>query len=395
MITLAVMDEEKQVLAHQSDGGQTRKAPPRYRAVAEALRRQMLDGHLAAGVKLPALQDLAEQFKVSTHTVRCAIRILEREGCAYRVPAVGAFVRPYGTTPVSKQTVVALVTYDIGGAFELGIARGIERACQDRGWELQIYDSRSDPKAEVRSLERLERNSVARGAIILPTGNDDSIEALFKLKLGGMPMVLLDRSIPGLKVDTIESEHEKGAYQATQYLLERGHRQVYMLTEPPVVSSIAARIRGYELALRDHGISPGLQWRVEVDPEMSARGIQEDHRWLGGYQAAMRALKTLRPPLAFFTLNDYIGWGLYKACRESGLRVPQDVSVICFDDSDITRAMTPPLTVVAQRTNELGQKAVELLERRLLADDKTMKPEQVRVDVDLVERQSVLDLRQA
>jgi len=385
------MDEDQQLLVPRDNGS---RRPPRYRAVAEALRRQVQDGHLAAGVKLPALHELADQFKVSTHTVRCAIRILEREGCAYRVPAVGAFVRPHGTAPSSKQTVVALVTYDIGGAFELGIARGIERACQDRGWELQIYDSRSDPKAEVRSLERLERNGVARGAIILPTGNDENIEALFKLKLGGTPIVLLDRSIPGLKVDTIESEHEKGAYQATQYLLDRGHERVYMLTEPPAVSSIAARIRGYELALRDHGISPGPQWRVEVDPEMSARGIKEDHRWLGGHEAALQALKTLKPPIAFFTLNDYIGWGLYKACRESGLRVPQDVSVVCFDYSDITRAMTPPLTVVAQRTNELGQKAVELLDRRLLAENETITPERVRVDVDLIERQYVATLRQ-
>lgn len=363
---------------------------PRYRTVAEALRRQVDDGLLAAGVKLPALQELAEQFKVSTHTVRCAIRVLEQEGCTYRVPAVGAFVRPGGGLSSAKQTVVALITFDIGGAFELGIARGIEQACRDRGWELQIYDSRSDPQAEVRSVQRLcQKNSGVRGAIILPAGREENMESLFKLKLTGVPIVLLDRAITGLRVDLVESDHEKGAYLATRHFLDRGHSHVYMVTEPPVVSSIVSRIRGYEKAHRELSIEPKAEWMIWVDLEMSARGVREEHRWFGGYHAVLPVLRDLKPPAAFFAMNDYIAWGLCKACQEVGLRVPQDVSVICFDDSDITRAMTPPLTVVAQRAGDLGQKSVEMLERRVQAAGADVKPELVRVDVELIERQSV------
>jgi LacI family transcriptional regulator len=384
------MDMESKLAKPRAES--VRKAP-RYRAVAEALRRQVDEGLLAAGVKLPALHELADQFKVSTHTVRCAIRVLEQEGCTYRVPAVGAFVRPGGAVASARQTVVALVTYDIGGAFELGIARGIEQACRDRGWELQIYDSRSDPQAEMQSLERLHQASSGfRGAIILPAGREESIESLFKLKLAGVPIVLLDRAIIGLRVDLVESEHEKGAYLATRHLLDRGHSHVYMLTEPPVVSSIVSRIRGYERAHRERGINPKQEWMVSVDLEMSVRGVREDHRWFGGYHAALPALRNLRPPIAFFAMNDYIAWGLCKACQELGLRVPQDVSVVCFDDCDITRAMTPPLTVVAQRTGTLGQKAVEMLERRVQAAGQDVAPQRVRVDVELIERQSVATL---
>jgi len=96
-------------------------------------------------------------------------------------------------------------------------------------------------------------------------------------------------------------------------------------------------------------------------------------------------------PVAFFAMNDYIAWGLCKACQEVGLRVPQDVSVVCFDDSDITRAMSPPLTVVANARRS-GQKAVEMLERRVQAAGADFKPELVRVDVELIERQSVARL---
>ena len=373
--------------------GEAVRKPPRYRAVAEALRRQVADGQLAAGVRLPALHELAEQFKVSTHTIRCAIRLLEREGCTYRVPAVGAFVRPEGAGSTARQTAVALVTYDIGGAFELGIARGIEQACRDRGWELQVYDSRSDPQAEVRSVERLCRNNGGvRGAIIMPAGREENIESLFRLKLAGVPIVLLDRAIMGLRVDLVESDHEQGAYRAAKHLLDQGHSHVYMVTEPPVVSSIVSRIRGYQTAHRERNIDPKPEWMIWVDLEMSLRGVREEHRWLGGYHATLPALRDLKPPVAFFAMNDYIAWGLCKACQEVGLRVPQDVSVVCFDDSDITRAMSPPLTVVAQRTGDLGQKAVEMLERRVQAAGADFKPELVRVDVELIERQSVARL---
>jgi LacI family transcriptional regulator len=93
--------------------------------------------------------------------------------------------------------------------------------------------------------------------------------------------------------------------------------------------------------------------------------------------------------LAFFALNDYIGWGVYKACQELDLKIPDDVSIVCFDDSDITQAMTPPITVVAQRTEQIAQKAAELLERRLMLENKEQSPEHTIIDVDLIERESV------
>jgi LacI family transcriptional regulator len=96
-----------------------------------------------------------------------------------------------------------------------------------------------------------------------------------------------------------------------------------------------------------------------------------------------------RPPLAFFALHDYAAWGAFEACREVGLHVPEDVSVISVDDSDITRAMTPPVTVVAQRPTEIGRRAVELLERRLQSPRVEIEPEHSVIDVDLIARKSV------
>jgi LacI family transcriptional regulator len=350
----------------------------------------MADGHLQAGVKLPTLRRLADELRVSTNTIRSAIHILEREGCLYSVPDVGAFVSPnYPSRPATAQITIALVTLDIGGAFEMGIARGIEQGCQNRGWGLQIYDSRFDLQLEARNLSRLSQSG-SRGAIVLTTGAHHNIEALFKMKLANYPLVLLDRGVPGLKVDLVESDHEKGAYLATQHLLEHGHRRVIMVTDPPLATSVAARIQGYERALIDGGLEPQREWKVFAVSRLTRQTIQP---WLSGYEAALPLLKSTVTPTAVFAHNAFTTWGVVEACRELGLRIPDDVSVVGFDDSDIARAMTPSLTVVAQRVHELGLKAVEMLERRLQADSTDGKPEHVLVDVDLVKRQSVTSPR--
>ncbi|MBI4578919.1 MAG: GntR family transcriptional regulator, partial [Planctomycetes bacterium] len=341
--------------------------PPMYHRVTETLRRRLVEGNWAAGVKLPTLREMAEEFKVSTNTIRSALRILEKEGCVYHVPEVGAFVHPSYPTRTGLRTAIALAMIDLGGGFEMGIARGVEHACQERGWGLQIYDARTDATIEGSNLTRLT-NSDTRGGIVMPIGNNANLEHLVKLKLAGYPVVLVDRGIIGLNVDVVESDNEKGALLATECLIRHGHHRLFMVTFPisPVAeTSIVSRVRGFEQAMLAHGLEPTRGSMMWIDPEVSARGVREGHRWLAGREAAVPVLKTLTGPIGIFALNDYAAWGVVEACRELRLRIPDDVSVVCFDDSDITRALAPRLTVVAQQPGEIGRKAVELLERRL------------------------------
>jgi DNA-binding LacI/PurR family transcriptional regulator len=385
------VDTIMEQVRRQQEGKSRRSKRPRYQAVTEALRQRISGGSLTPGIKLPTLRDLAAEFKVSTNTIRQAIRVLEHEGQVYHVRDVGAFVTPAVAPAAASRVRIAMATIDIGGPFELGIARGVEQACQERGWELMLFDARANAEIEFSNLVRLGESGT-RGAIIMPISDNANLEALVRLKLSGYQMVLVDRGVPGLKVDVIESDHEKAAYQATEYLVKRGHRRIRILTWPPVATSIAARIRGFEGALMTAGIEPSRNNMLYIDPKVSVRGVQEGKRWLDGYEAVMPLLKNTPLPLALFALNDYAAWGVYQACRELGLRIPEDVSVVCVDDSEITRAVTPPITVVAQRPVQIGKRAVELLERRLANPDGQIEPVREVLEVDLIERQSVASL---
>jgi len=362
-----------------------------YRSVADSLRQQLAQGGLPDGAKVPSLRVLAKQFNVSTITVRQALQTLEREGHLHCIPGVGVFVRPtIPSRPVVETTTIAFATIEIETAFTSWIARGVEEACQERGWGMHLFNARGDTHVEARNLSRLTRSGLS-GAIILPVCDAENLEALVQLKLTGFPFVLVDLSISGLKIDVIASDHVKGARLATEYLLDKGHRRVLMIAQHSTMSSVPARIQGYEQALIDHGIEPLRDWKIWMDNAITCRGGKEGRRWLGGCEAALAALPKFEPPIAILAHNAYSGWGVFEACRRLGLRIPEDVSVISFDDAEFTRALNPPMTIVAQRTGDIGRVAIETLERRMAAG--TMdNPQQILIDVDIIERGSVASL---
>lgn len=362
--------------------------------VTEALRQRLVSGALMRGSKLPTLRQVADEFAVSTMTVRQAYRTLEKEGHIRRIPHVGAFVDSV-RTPRAKGRAVhnfAFAATDLANAFEMGIARGVERCCRERGWTLQTLDGHHDLDFEEHNIRRLPELGID-GAIVIPSWGDfNRPQPLFDLLNARLPFVVADRIPAGLVADLIESDHEKGAFMATRHLLERGHKRVFLLTPPPLVSSIAARLQGYRRALRSFGMTPSDQMIAWLDLHLQDDAFLAQEQWRGGFDAILPLLKTHEPPLGVFAVDPYTAWGVYEACRELNLRIPEDVSVVCFDESEISIAMRPRITIVRQRTAEIGYAAVEVLTRLCEQPERAAGRRNlahVVVDVDLVEGESV------
>ncbi len=362
-----------------------------HRSVSDALRKRITRGDLAGGGKLPALNELAAHFNVSTMTVRRALRTLELEGHVERLPNVGVFAR--AKPPIGGGNTLAFIGSDLDSPFQMALANGARRACQQHGGAMQLLDGHFDAELEAGNISKLPRSG-ARGAIILPPfTHPKTIEAFERLHARGFPMVLVDQTLPGLTTDLVSSDHEDGAYRATTYLLEHRHRQVLFLTHPPVSSSVAARIQGYERALRVASIDARAEWKVWIDVGEQIAGYREGRKWLGGYHAVLPALRDATPPVGVLAVDAYAGWGVYEACRELGLRIPDDVSLVAFDETEFAHAMRPPMTIIAQRLDDIGRAAVELIERRIQGEPITQGNRKtlncVIVGVDLIERGSV------
>lgn len=267
---------------------------------------------------------------------------------------------------------VGLVIGDIENPFFAAAARGVSDVLDERGLTVLLANSDENLDRELEAIETLRARQVD-ALVVVPT----SARAFPHLRAAAAaaPLVLLDRVIRGLGVDSVTVDNRGGARLAVEHLLGHGHRRIGLVSDEPEISTSAERIDGYREALSAAGIA--------VDEHLVSLGGSTR---TDGYQSARRLLDAPARPTAIFTANNLMTVGAMHALRDLGLRVPRDISVVGFDDLEWTTLVDPQLTVVAQPATELGEEAA----RRVLArlDGASGRPRRVRLETKLITRGS-------
>lgn len=333
---------------------------PLYMQLADHLRRQISSGAWAAGYRLPPELELAGQLSVSRGTVRQAMDLLVNQGLLQRVPGRGTFVTA-PETRVRSQLIGIVVPY-LRDSLTIDIMRGAESMLRRSGFSLIFCHSEGDLQLERAQLVRLRREG-ACGLIVFPIGVADEVALLNELIEPQLPLVLIDRRLPGLSVDCVVADNLGGAYRAVEHLLALGHRRIACVSLPDQPSSVAERIRGYQQALRDAGLLPlatvllaiGGRSAEESVPSYSAAELAPIDHLLTAHDA----------PTALFCVNDFIALGVMQHVLARGRRIPADIAIAGFDDITLAPYMPVPLTTVAQPTYEIGAQAAQLLLDRI------------------------------
>jgi LacI family transcriptional regulator len=236
-------------------------------------------------------------------------------------------------------------------AYFSGILAGAAEALSERDLQIVLSPTGGEHDREVSVVDRL--HGVSDGALmILP---EESSEELQKLLDGGYRFVVIDPLMPLAEgIPSVSAAHTSGAAQAMRHLLDLGHRRIAQITGPRGWLATEDRRRGYLSALAAAGILPDPALEVEAIPEIPP-----------GREAAAQLLDLPERPTAIFAFNDNIAIGAIQAARARGLRVPEDLSVVGFDDVEGATIVTPALTTVRQPLAEMGRTAVSLLTRLL------------------------------
>jgi len=231
------------------------------------------------------------------------------------------------------------------------ILRGVEDRCFAAGYNVILCNSNDDAKRQAAYLRVLAEKRI--DGLVLVTSHRDAVlkSALGELKI---PVVLLDREIPGLVCDLVEVDHVSGGSIATRHLLELGHPSVACISGPPDLSPSTQRRAGWKMALLQGGVE-----RREGD---LARG---DFSSRGGYLAMQVLLRRKPRPSAVFVCNDLMAFGALAAAHEAGVAVPRQLSIVGFDDIELAAFSIPALTTVAQPKQQIGTMAAELLLERM------------------------------
>ncbi len=267
---------------------------------------------------------------------------------------------------------LGLILPDSANPFFAEIARAIEDTAFRNGYNVILGNSENELTKEQVYVDVLVNKQVD-GLIFVATG--DHSPSLEQLVRDGLPVVVVDRRLSGLEVDTVLTDNLQGGLTAIRYLLDLGHRQIACITGPSNLTPSAERVIGYRQALQERSLP--------VDETLIRKGDFHPH---SGYLAVSQLLHSAPRPTAFFICNDMMAIGALRALAEAGLQVPQDCSLVGYDDIELASYITPPLTTIRQDKNAMADAAVQLLLERI-ADPGL--PARTRIlPTRLVERQS-------
>lgn len=330
--------------------------------IVESLRKAIEDKVYRPGDIFPPEIELAVQFGVSRGTMRKAMKVLVDEGILTRIPGKGTFIHTEdakAAVPPERARLIGIVLPQMSDPLGASMISGAERVARQNGYSLIFCNLDEKLETEEEHFDRLLNHRVA-GVILFPLALPGELELIETLGDAEVPIVIIDRQVPGLNATTILADNFNGAYQAIRHLLDLGHRRIACITHPDLASSVSERIRGYEQAIRDAGLLPyaavpmlSVGSRQDVDsPVVFSR---EDGRWVE------HMFSVQDPPSAVFCINDYLAISVMRLALGHGLRVPEDLSIVGFDNNPFSQLAPVALTTIAQPTSEIGAKAVEVL----------------------------------
>jgi len=330
---------------------------------------------------MATMKEVAERAGVSVATVS---RVINRSGYVrlelqekvtaamtdmrYRPSALARSLRRQETLTVG------LLLPQLDQPFFSRLAYTVVQALFTQNYHTLVCSSEEDQLHEDISVDMLIRQRVD-GVIATPIGSAG--QAIRALLDQNVPVVILDRDLPTFHVNKVFSDHRQGGMLAAQHLLDLGHRDIAILSPPDDAASVVERIAGAMSVFKAHGVQPDIL--------KAGRDAQGDY-YMRGYALGKQLFESGRRPTAIFALMDVMAVGVLRAAVEVGLRVPQDLSVIGFDDIPLARQSVPALTTIRQPTDNMAKVAVETLLAHL--GDRQRPPQTHVLPTQLVVRES-------
>jgi LacI family transcriptional regulator len=306
---------------------------------------------------MPTIRDVAERAGVATMTVSRVINNSGYVSGATRTKVEAAIVE-LGYVPnmlgpslrFNQTNTLALVLTDITNPFWTTVARGVEDAAQEQDYSIILCNTDENLQKQDQYLNMLLKRRID-GMLFVPA--DNRVESVQLIQKQNVSVVVLDRSLPNVDVDVVRGDSFGGAYQLAKHLIELGHRNIAVLSGPQNIFTSTERVAGFRQAINEAGLEHNY----------------ENVYW-GSFrqnpgEIAERALQSSPRPTAFLAVNNFIANGALQTFSEDGLRVPEDISLVSFDDIPVIINPNPFLTVSVQPAYDMGYQATQLLLSRL------------------------------
>ncbi|MBK8143222.1 MAG: LacI family DNA-binding transcriptional regulator [Chitinophagaceae bacterium] len=314
------------------------------------------------------LNGLGEQFRISKKTIELVTTTADKLN--YRPNNIAKGLR------LKKSSTIGLILPDITNTWFAQLALGIEKEARKHHYNIFLCNSNDDIKVEKKSIALLQ-SWMVDGIIIAPIGLES--EHLQKASKNGTPLVLIDRFFEGVNLPYISSNDFEGSLEATQYLINYGHKKIACFQGIVGTSPNNQRVNGYKQALKKN--------KIPFDPSLV---MGEDFGFNNGYTCAKKLIKHLAKSkiTAIISMGNQITLGILKALKEEGVQIPNDLSIISFDEQEYSDLLYTPLTTVSHMNENIGDVALKMLFNQF-GKSTRIKPKNVVLNSKLIIRDSV------
>jgi len=285
------------------------------------------------------LNDQSEKYRISSRTKKLVLKTAH--DLNYRPNELARGLR------LNRSHTIGLIVPDISNPFFAYIIHVIQIHASQSGYSLIVCNTNENIETEIEQIELLRRKGID-GYIILPVGT--RYGHIQELLQNNKSVVILDRSIEELNADTIVIDNYLGSFKAVEHLIENGHTRIAIIKGLPNTYTTSERLKGYKDALKKYSIPLNEDYIVG-----------KDFRKENGYTETKFLLKLENPPSAIFATSDLITLGTFEAIFEMKLNIPQDISIVAFDDIDFAPFLISPLTLIKQPREEMAETAVKFL----------------------------------
>jgi len=335
--------------------------------------------------------DVAKRAKTTVATVSRVINNVGYVSDGLR-EKVEAAIEEVGYVPnanaralkTNRSQTIGVVVGDLMNPYSIELANTVTSEVASHGYTTFIGTATDDIASELQVIDAFHRQRVG-GLVVATLRTERSDNALKRLAKHGMPIVTVGRQIDHDMIDSISADFRRGGLMATKHLIELGHKRIAFVGAELEESARVSRLQGYLEALSDAEIPVRPEYIVG---NRMATGSPRYATHSTGHQSAHELLKLSSRPTAIFARNDHTAFGVLQALTEAGVSVPDEISVVGFDNIPLTRRVIPALTTVSQPTENQGQLASEFLLGRIEQPEQDVQSRNLVLECTLIARGS-------
>lgn len=378
------------------------KKEPLYEKIINDIKEKIERGELTSNQLIPTELELAEKYNVSRITSRRALNELDREGIIYRKRKLGSFVSDSKKTDSiareslrSVKVISMVLPFDSIYGSAVQTIKGATDILAQHGYFLAVSNASFDIKNEIKAMKKLEQDG-ASGIIYYPASDSKNFEYLTNLTMKNYPIVTIDKYFDGIPLSSVVSDNFNGGNILTKHLLDQGHKRIAFLSDVEMEESSTIRNRylGYCNALKDYGVNICEDY-VKLGYGGKHLKVYENDLE-GGYIEKENYFKDLILNLldlnvtAIQAVNDVNAVFIEKACLELGIKIPQQIALVGFDNIGLSGNIEIPITTVEQNLYEIGKRAAEII-LKIINSNSNQHIREI-VPVTLIKRASSMNL---